>query len=443
MEKNALKYQTAWRRLGDAVVKPDGNYANSVCMNPNVIQKDNDIYLFYAGDQVDHYRNIRLVIFKDGDFSKPDFKGIVINNGPWGSFDGKWCVLPNVVKFKDKWHMYYSGNCGFGEGLSTFPGLGLAFSDDLIHWEKYSDNPVIKPEGIDGAPDAIGIAGGGLIAMPDGKLRWYYTGCPTIGAEHFLDQQKSLCYAESSDGINWEKKGAFISRDIDRNYKDIACTGGPTLFEDGIFKLWHSCIGTRWGFYSIGYSESEDGINWNVGECYGDELAFGPRTRHLDMSEPYLMWDNQMVEYPAVFNINGKKYMFYTGNGYGLGGIGIAQACNIRVYARNTELFATYGGEKYDVTITAKVNGVEIPASEWSKPDSDCNVWREAEIGGVNVRLIVTHVIDGIRVFCTAISNGEPVRIETEVSIGSLASKADEIYIEANESKSLKVDVIL
>lgn len=443
MRKEMLKYNTAWRRLGDAVVKPGGEYSYSIAMNPNVVMVGNDIYLFYAGDTQNGRRNIRLIIFKDGDFSKPEFKGIVINNGVWGSFDGNWCVLPTVVRVKDKWHMYYSGNRGIGAGLSSFPGMGLATSDDLIHWEKYSDEPILAPSGIPGTPDEVGIAGAGMITLPDGTLRWYYVGCPTIGPEHFLDQQKCLCIAESKDGIKWEKRGAILFRDPERDYKDIASACGPCIYEDGLYKTWYPCIGTRWGFYSICYGESTDGIDWSVGECYGDEVAFGPRTRHLDMSEPYYTWDNQMVEYPTIFYKDGKKYMFYCGNGYGSGGLGIAVACNSRVYARDTELFATFNGEKHDVEITAKVNGVELPKSKWSKPDSDCNVWREAEVDGVTVRLIVTHTVDGIRVFCTAISNGSEATVETSVRFGDVANGSTTVSVSAGQSKSERIDIKL
>lgn len=443
MYKKLLKYQTAWRRMGDAIIKPGGEYAHTITMNPHVVEKDNDIYLFYAGDAPDGKRTIRLVIFRDGDFTKPEYQGIMINNGEWGSFDGKWCVLPNIVKVKDKWHMYYSGNKGSGAGLSAFPGLGLAISDDLLHWEKYSNIPLIAPSGEPGTPDAVGIAGGGLVTLPDGTLRWYYTGCPTIGDEHFLNQQKNVCVAESKDGFVWEKKGAVISRDPERDYKDVASACGPCYIEDGLFKLWYPCIGTRWGYYSICYGESEDGINWNVGERYGDEMAFGPRNRHRDMTEKAYTWDSQMVSYPAVFEKDGQKYMFYCGNGYGEGGIGIAMACNIRVYARDTELFATYQGEVHDVNIHVTVNGVEIPKTHWSTPDSDCNIWREATVNGITVRLIVTHVLNGIKLFCTAISGGETAIVQVTASIGQIATEQCQVSVEKFESKATTVEVIL
>jgi len=441
--KKLLKYHTAWRRMADPVIKADGIYGQNVTMNPHAVLVNNDIYLFYAGDTPDGRRNIRLVIFKDGDLSNPEYKGVVIDTGELGSFDGQWCVFPNVVRFGDKWHLYYTSNCGIGEGLSKFPGLGLATSDDLIHWTKYENNPVLPPSGILNMGDTVGMACGGIVTLPDGTLRLYYTGCPTVGPEHFLDQQKNICMAESKDGINWERKGIVISREYDRDYRDIACACGPCIYEDGLYKIYYPCIGTRWGFYSIGYGESEDGINWSIGEEYGDELAFGPRTFHLDMSVAYRDWDNQMVEYPSVVNKDGKKYMFYCGNNYGKGGIGIAEACNSRVYARDTEVFAMYKGERQDINITVMVNGIELPATKWARLDADCNTWREAVINDVRVRIIITHTVNGLRVFCTAKSEGAVADIVAKVEFGNILSVSGEVSVSEYESKCVTMDLDL
>lgn len=441
MEKKLLKGNTAWKRPFEPVIVSGGEYGKSITMNPCAVMKDNDIYLFYAADNENDRREIHLVIFENGDFENPKNMGAIVTHGEWGAFDGNWCVLPMVVFFKGKWHMYYAGNSGIGEGLARFPGIGLATSDDLIHWEKYSDKPLISPSHIPGAPDEIGIASGGIMVLPDGRLRLYYTGLPSVGHEHFINQNKFCCIAESEDGINWEKKGAAFSRMFERDYRDVAATGGPCLYEDGMFKIWHPQIGTRWGFYSIGYAESDDGFNWRVGECYGDELALGPRCRHLDASEKYAYWDYQMVSYPSVFVKDGKRYMFYCGNDYGRGGIGLAVACNSRVYARDTELFIIKDKEKYPLEITAKVNGIEIPKTNWVTPDADCNLRREAALPGINVRLCVTHTLNGLKIFATPMSEGIEADVEVTVDAGSLACEKDSIHIDKFESKVLIMNI--
>src|SRR5690606_36455935 len=100
----------------------------------------------------------------------------------------------------------------------------------------------------------------------DPEWRFYYTGCPTVGDDVFLDQQKVICLATSQDGITWQKQGAVMTRRPDHDYEDIA-VAGPVVRQhpSGLFQMWYSAIGTRWGHYSICYAESEDGVHWNRG----------------------------------------------------------------------------------------------------------------------------------------------------------------------------------
>jgi hypothetical protein len=35
-------------------------------------------------------------------------------------------------------------------------------------------------------------------------------------------------------------------------------------------------------------------------------------------------WESEMVEYPCVFDWNGRRYMLYNGNEYGRSGVGLA-----------------------------------------------------------------------------------------------------------------------
>jgi hypothetical protein len=35
-------------------------------------------------------------------------------------------------------------------------------------------------------------------------------------------------------------------------------------------------------------------------------------------------WDARMIEYPAVFDLEGRRYMLYNGDDYGRTGIGLA-----------------------------------------------------------------------------------------------------------------------
>ena len=62
----------------------------------------------------------------------------------------------------------------------------------------------------------------------------------------------------------------------------------------------------------MGYAQSRDGINWKRMD----------KSIGIDVSASG--WDSEMIEYPCVFNHEGKKYMVYNGNNYGHGGAGLA-----------------------------------------------------------------------------------------------------------------------
>ena len=64
--------------------------------------------------------------------------------------------------------------------------------------------------------------------------------------------------------------------------------------------------------YRIGYAESSDGIKWE-------------RKDHLvGIEKSDDGWDSEMIEYCHILDINGKKHMFYNGNGFGKTGFGYA-----------------------------------------------------------------------------------------------------------------------
>ena len=245
--------------------------------------------------------------------------GPLFENGKPGSFDARWCVLPHVVKSGDQWRMYYTGNSGRGVGLSAFPGIGMAVSRDGLRWERGDGLPVLASSGNHGDPDAVGSAGGSLIQVGQGIQRewwFYYTGCPTLGNPLRLNQQKTICLAVSRDGIHWKKRGAVMYRDPKRQYEDIGVAGPVVhLRPDGGYRMWYSAIGTKWGYYSICYAESEDGIHWRRGERPGDNLQLTPQGKG---------WERQMVEYPSVIREGDHWRLFYCGNGYGMTGIGTA-----------------------------------------------------------------------------------------------------------------------
>src|SRR5262249_14684287 len=106
--------------------------------------------------------------------------GPLFELGGKGAFDELWCVVPCVHRVGGRWHLYYTGrSADRGTGREPFRGIGLAVSDDLRGWKKFSDEPVLNGDGFADWPANRGIAGGGNILelSQAGKVRYrmHYT----------------------------------------------------------------------------------------------------------------------------------------------------------------------------------------------------------------------------------------------------------------------------
>jgi len=116
-------------------------------------------------------------------------------------------------------------------------------------------------------------------------------------------------YAESEDGINWNKKGLAIPYNIGEAQ---AFSRPAVLVRDGVYHMWYSYRSGDGSKYKIGYSISHNGIKWK-----SDNLNSG-----IAASEEG--WDSEMVCYPYVFTHKEKTYMLYNGNSHGKTGFGLA-----------------------------------------------------------------------------------------------------------------------
>ncbi|MDF2724502.1 MAG: hypothetical protein K0Q59_4177 [Paenibacillus sp.] len=402
-----LKRNTTWVRDSRNPILPpqkDSDYDCGGCMNPWVVKEGEAYYLYYGGWGADRHRRVCLASADKEQLGEWQRHGPVIELGQQGEFDGNWCVLPHVIKLEDRhWRLYYTGNSGIGKGLDSFPGLGMAFSEDGKRFEKHTSNPIIARTGHEGDPDQQGIAGGSVlqVTLPDGGKQWrfYYTGCPTLGDDVFLNQQKNICLAVSEDGIHWEKRGAVMYRNPLHDYENVA-VAGPVVQQcsDGSFRMWYSAIGTRWGYYSICYAESEDGIQWNRGVHYGDNLQLGPQ--HGTSGN----WESMMVEYPSVIEEDGRLRLFYVGNNFGLTGIGTALSTSLRATADvdGAHIVDSTNGAGYSLRLPEYVtwDGVTHRLSAplaWQGPDANGMIWFEQTLApGLQLRAILRHSQESI-----------------------------------------------
>jgi hypothetical protein len=136
---------------------------------------------------------------------------------------------------------------------------------------------------------------------------WYTTFVRWTRYHDSVRHYYHIRYAESDDGIRWRRDGR-VAIDF-ANADEYAIAKPMVIHEDNRYRMWYCFRGPS---YRIGYAESADGVQWQR----MDHLA------GIDVSPQG--WDSEMVEYPAVFDHAGERYLIYAGNGYGRTGLGLA-----------------------------------------------------------------------------------------------------------------------
>ena len=227
----------------------------------------------------------------------------VLELGSLGAFDDSGIIPVWIVNYDGMKYMYYVG-WNLGVTVPYYWFIGLAISQDGGKtFERVSKAPILRRNNVD--PYLVHAP---CVIIENGIWRmWYSSSIKRTIEDGQSKPYYHIRYAESKDGISWERRGIVC---IDFKSKDEYAIGRPcVLKEDGIYKMWYSYSS---GSYRIGYAESKDGINW---ERKDDEVG-------IDVSESG--WDSEMIEYAFVFEHKGRKYMLYNGNGYGKTGLGYA-----------------------------------------------------------------------------------------------------------------------
>ena len=115
--------------------------------------------------------------------------------------------------------------------------------------------------------------------------------------------------AESSDGEIWLRTGMALPYKL--NYYQAFSRPTHQYVSNDFQRMWFSYRSGTGQKYRIGYAE-KDNREWSI---LNDKSG-------IDVSPSG--WDSEMIEYPFVFNHDGRNFMLYNGNGYGKSGIGLA-----------------------------------------------------------------------------------------------------------------------
>ena len=151
------------------------------------------------------------------------FEGrVVLTAGPYGSWDEISVSDPYVVRIDPYFYLYYTGL-----DRGSRQRLGVARSNDGVHWEKLRTNPILSP-GDPGSFDENGL-GEPAVWQSHGFYWMLDTG-------RDITENRRLGLARSLDGVHWTKLPAVFQGQQPWDSKVIC--DATVLVEGDAIRVW-------------------------------------------------------------------------------------------------------------------------------------------------------------------------------------------------------------
>lgn len=239
----------------------------------------------------------------------------ILDLGGLGCFDefGTYpvSVLPDP-KEPGLLRAYYAGwtRC---ESVPFDTAIGTAISrDGGKRFERLAAGPVLGAS----LHEPFVLSGPKIRRFQDRWVLFYIAGRKWKKVDGRSEPVYKIRMAFSDDGIRWQRQNRDL---IESRIEADEAQASPDVIEaNGRFHMFFCYRNSenfrgKAGGYRIGYASSTDLLNWTR-----DDAKAG-----LDISESG--FDDEMVAYPHLFQLEGRTYMAYLGNGVGREGFGIAR----------------------------------------------------------------------------------------------------------------------
>ncbi|MHC8492109.1 glycoside hydrolase family protein [Thalassospira sp. SM2505] len=309
-DQSCASNSIVWQKLG-LIFTPDSSlsWSKSHASLPVPLQINDSLYrVFYASRDENNRSHVGSF---DIDLKRPTevlavSKRPVLAPGPLGHFDSDGVYAASVVRIGKRVHLYTIGwNSGPRPPL-FYASIGLAIStDNGLSFEKYKNAPIMARSEYDPC-----LVTAPVVLFENSKWRmWYVSGYSWDETGLGPRSNYHIKYAESEDGIHWLRHGHIALDHAGERERNISRTW---VRPDGKgYQAWYG-YNPGDGFYRIGYAESDDGLEWTRLD----------NRSGIDLSQSG--WDADAMSYPAVIEWQGRRFMFYNGNGFGRDGIGLA-----------------------------------------------------------------------------------------------------------------------
>lgn len=157
-----------FRRHPEPVLYPEYEYEISGCEDPRVVKLDGTYSMVYVANG-NSSNGIHIAMASSKDLFHWDKQGLInMKLKDWDRAQAKAAVIC-PEKINGKYVMYF-----LGEKRGWHTAIGVAFSEDLINWEEYENNPVLTPR-YDNF-DCLGVEPGATPIIVNNKIILIYNG---------------------------------------------------------------------------------------------------------------------------------------------------------------------------------------------------------------------------------------------------------------------------
>lgn len=300
-----------WKKLGRIYAVEEGAEA-LYGMHPVVEVlngKTGHIRIYFTARDRENHGFLRFMEgYVEGDAFRMDklHAKPLFERGALGNFDDSGVCVCSMVRLPcGKRRFYYYGwNLGVTVPFRNAVGAAEAEGegDDMVVTR------VFPGAILDRDMHFPGLCATPFVLKEEHFYRMYFAqGTPWVMKDGKPSVACNIGYAESDDGLHWHRS---MGPAVANAGGDHVVTTPMVLKEDGIYRMFYSWRGEK---YRLGYAESTDGT------------TFVRKDAEVGLTVSEEGWDAEMVEYPAVFDVCGARYMIYCGNRYARYGFGLAR----------------------------------------------------------------------------------------------------------------------
>lgn len=248
---------TQWKKLGRIwETTPRNDWMVSHSANPVAEHIEGNRFRVYFSCR--DINNISSIAYFEFDINEPQqclavSETPVLSPGSIGTFDDSGASMGCLVTLNRKRYLYYLG-WNLAANVPWRNSIGLAVSSGSSEpFSKISLAPIFDRNAFD--PYSLSYP---WVLYDNEAHCWHmWYGSNLKWGREQRDMDHLLKYAKSADGIHWEPTGQIA---LNFNSKDEYAISKPCVVkENGFYRMWYSYRGAS---YRIGYAESPDGINW-------------------------------------------------------------------------------------------------------------------------------------------------------------------------------------